>query len=298
MQLGMSKQFKKALTNITILSALSGPLLADVIVANDLNSSAGTNETINSLYSGNRGTNGGGDQSLQFGDVLYGTSYDDVIIGGLGIDVLWGNEGDDIIIGGTEDFNPLNRDRGCGGEGNDIFGWAPGDGNDFFDGGEDIDVLILGLVGENRSSDGNETDGPFFEVSTDQSFDGVYLDENDLPLVDVANGPGFCEIIEHDDSNRDALSVLKIDHLVQFILRAKRSAFLDSLETDTPLEDDGLRIAMHLNNVEFLVCGGTEAGTAKVFDLSRVPAEEVDLSQLPLKAQALVSDSFITPVSL
>lgn len=298
MQLGFSKQCKKALLSTIIFAAFSATANADLFVASDLNSSEGSNEAINSLYSGNLGTNGGGDQSLQFGDVFYGTSYDDVIIGGLGIDVLWGNEGDDIIIGGTEDFNPRNRDRGFGGEGNDVFVWAPGDGNDFFDGGEDIDVLILGLVGENRSSAGNETDGPFFEVSTDQSFDGVYLDENDLPLVDVANGPGFCEIIEQDESNRDALSALKIDHLVQFILREKRSNFLDSLETDTPLEDDGLRIAMHLNNVEFLVCGGTEAGTAKVFDLSRVPAEEVDLSQLPPKAQALVSDSFITPVNL
>jgi hypothetical protein len=52
---------------------------------------------------------------------------------------------------------------------------------------------------------------------------------------------------------------------------------------------------MHINNVEYLVCGGTEAGTAKVFDLTVVPAVEVDVSQLPLKVQALVGDSFIAP---
>ena len=83
------------------------------------------------FFSGNRGN--GGDQSLQFGDAVVGGDDDDVLIGALGIDVLIGNGGDDVLIGGTEDFNPLNRDRGFGGVGDDVFVWAPGDGNDFFD---------------------------------------------------------------------------------------------------------------------------------------------------------------------
>ena len=43
---------------------------ADIIVGSDLNSSNGANAVINSLYSGNRGSNGGGDQSLQFGAIF------------------------------------------------------------------------------------------------------------------------------------------------------------------------------------------------------------------------------------
>ena len=298
MQSGISKHFNKAVLATAIMSSLCTQVSAGVIQGNDLNSSVGLNETINSLYSANRGTNGGGDQSLQFGDMLYGTSSDDVIIGGLGIDVLWGQGGDDILIGGTEDFNPLNRDRAFGGEGQDIFIWAPGDGNDYFDGGNDIDVLVLGLIGESTGSSDNGEVAPFFQVSNSADFDGIYLDENNLPLVDVANGPGFCEIVERDENNVADLTALKLDHLVRFVLRGKRTAFLESLETDTPLSDDGLRIAMHINNVEYLVCGGAEAGTAKVFDLTVIPAVEVDVSQLPLKAQALVGDSFNTPSSL
>lgn len=298
MQSGLKKQFKKALLATAIFSSLNTYVNADVIQGNDLNSSVGANETISSLYSANRGSDGGGDQSLQFGDMLYGTSNDDVIIGGLGIDVLWGKDGDDILIGGTEDFNPLNRDRAFGGDGNDIFLWAPGDGNDYFDGGNDIDVLVLGLIDERETLEGGMAAAPVFEVSNDQTFDGIYLDENNLPHVDVANGPGFCEIVERDENNSADLEALKLDHLVRFVIRSKRADFIASLDTESPLADDGLRIAMHINNVEYLVCGGTEAGTAKVYDLTVVPAVEVDISQLPLKAQTLVGDSFSNATAL
>lgn len=83
---------------------------ADVLIGNDLNSANSTNSDIAAIYSANRGTNGGGDQSQQFGDALEGTANDDLLVGGLGIDILFGGAGDDIIIGGTEDFNPFNRD--------------------------------------------------------------------------------------------------------------------------------------------------------------------------------------------
>lgn len=79
---------------------------AETIIGNDINSTDGINESINRIYSGNKGTKGGGDQSLQFGDQLYGTSSDDIITGGLGIDVLFGHQGNDVLLGGTEDFNP------------------------------------------------------------------------------------------------------------------------------------------------------------------------------------------------
>jgi hypothetical protein len=295
MHTNLSHRLKRTLLATAIFSSLSGFLHADIIIGKDINSNVGPDETINALYSANRGSEGGGDHSLQFGDILYGTANDDVIIGGLGIDILWGKAGDDILIGGTEDFNPLNRDRAFGGEGEDVFIWAPGDGNDAFNGGSGIDVLMMGLIGENKNAQ-NETEGaPFFLVSAPGKdgtgdFDGIYLDDNGLPLVDVANGPGFCEIVEKNAAYSEALQALDVDHLVRFILRGKRSSFLASQDTETPLTDDGLRVAIHLKNVEFLVCGGAEAGSVEVFDLSVVPYAAVDASQLPLKVQALIGD--------
>jgi hypothetical protein len=291
MHTGFSNILSRTLLATAMLGSLSGYLHADTIIGKDININNGPTERINKIFSGNKGTNGGGDQSRQYGDILYGTASDDVIIGGLGIDILWGKDGDDILIGGTEDFNPLNRDRAFGGEGEDIFIWAPGDGNDYFDGGDDTDVLILGLIGENKNATNDEDEAPYFDVSDNGDFDGIFLDDSGLPLVKVASGPGFCEIVEQDDTYSEALQALKIDHLVRFILRTKRTDFLASENTDTPLSDDGLRIAMHINNVEFLVCGGQEAGTFHVFDLSVIPYVEVDVSQLPIKAQALVSET-------
>lgn len=294
MQTHLSHRFKRPLLATALLSSLSAFVHAEVIIGKDINSNVGPNDAINELYSANRGSNGGGDQSQQFGDILYGTADDDVIIGGLGIDILWGKAGDDVLIGGTEDFNPLNRDRAFGGEGEDIFIWAPGDGNDFFDGGNGTDVLMIGLIGENKDANGASLGAPFFTVSPPGStgagdFDGIYLNNIGLPLVDVANGPGFCEIVEKNEAYSEALQALNIDHLVRFVLRGKRNSFLASQETDTPLTDDGLRIAVHLKDVEYLVCGDAEAGSVKVFDLSVVPYVAVDESQLSLKAQALIN---------
>jgi hypothetical protein len=293
MQTGFSNSFTRTFLAVTLLGSLSGYLHAEVIIGKDLNSNNTPNERINKIFSGNKGTKGGDDQSLQYGDILYGTNRDDVIIGGLGIDILWGKAGNDVLIGGTEDFNPFNQDRAFGGAGDDIFIWAPGDGNDYFNGGDDTDVLILGLIGENKSPTNNTDAAPYFAVSAPGNpgtgdFDGVFLDDTGLPQVNVASGPGFCEIVEKNEAYSDALDALKVDHLIRFVLRGKRSSFLASQETDTPLADDGLRIAMHINEVEFLVCGGEEAGTVKIFDLSVVPYVAVDISQLPVKAQALV----------
>ena len=90
---------------------------------------------------------GGRDQTLQFGDVIFGSRRDDLQIGGLGTDILAGGRGDDVIIGGIEHFNPLNRDRAFGGLGNDIFIWKPGDGSDLWNGGPGLDVVVFGLIG-------------------------------------------------------------------------------------------------------------------------------------------------------
>ena len=267
---------------------------ADVITGTDLNSAFSEESSISALYSANRGSNGGGDQSLQFGDVLQGTPYNDLIVGGLGIDILFGGEGDDFLIGGTEDFNSFNRDRAFGQEGEDSFIWSPGDGDDFFDGGPGLDVVFLTLIGESKDDNGESASAPFFSVNPpskagSQNFDGIFEQSPGVPVINVAGGPGFCEVVERDEENKQGLEDLGLDHLVRFILRGPRAAF-DAADSsfDPATLDDGLRIALHLKNVEFLVCAGKTADTIRVLDLRVVPAQEVDISSLPTRAASLL----------
>lgn len=287
-----------AKTVFMISCGLPSISMADVVVGSDLNSSKGENSAINALYSGNRGSKGGGDQSLQSGDVVYGTNSDDVLIGGLGIDVLFAKEGNDILIGGTEDFNPLNRDRAFGGAGDDIFIWAPGDGNDFFDGGEGTDVLMMALIGE-KSSDSNITT-PVFSVNPpnkegSQDFDGILLNDNNLPFVRV-KGPGFCEVLGQNSSkgNSPTLADLNLDHLVRFSLKGVANNFDNTLlsnpDADVSQLDTGLRIAVHLKNTEFVVCDSRQGDAIEVFDLRSTPIEKVGLDQLPAKVQTLIAN--------
>lgn len=257
-------------------------------VGSDQNALFGVDAAISDFLSANRGSNGGGDQSLQAGDALIGTDESDLLIGALGIDVLIGNGDDDVLIGGTEDFNPFNRDRGFGGDGDDVFVWAPGDGNDFFDGGEGADVLMLGVIGELRDSDGSEVGAPFFNVSPpsapgSQDFDGIFIDpSNGLPVVNVAGGPGFCSVVDGstDSAEQDALDALGLDHLVRFTLRGPAA--------DAGNPDTGLRIAMHIRNTEFLVCGSETPGELVVLDLTTSPPTPVDVSVLPSQAFSLI----------
>ena len=275
----------------------TAPLQSETLVGTDLNSSGSTDAAIAALYSANRGTNGGGDQSLQFGDSLVGGGDDDLLIGGLGIDVLIGGDGDDVLIGGTEDFNPLNRDRAFGDAGDDSFVWAPGDGNDFFDGGEGTDVVFFALIGESTDADGSTAGAPFFAVSPPGTSGAGDFDEieviDDNPVLNIAGGPGFCEIVEPDEDNSAGLEALGLDHLVRFVLRGPRANFDNALAADPSLDPDtldtGLRIAVHLRNVEFVVCATPEGGAFQVIDLRQVPAIEVDAGQLPSRASVLAN---------
>lgn len=290
------KLISKTLIASSILLATTTSF-ADVKTGTDLNTTTSANEDIAAIYSGNRGSNGGGDQSLQFGDVITGTVNDDLLIGGLGIDILLGGTGDDIIIGGTEDFNPLNRDRALGQEGDDSFIWAPGDGNDFFDGGLGQDVLFMTLVGENQNAAGETQGAPFFGVTPpnlagSRNFDGIFEVTPGIPVLNVAGGPGFCELVEKDATNQAGLEELELDHLVRFVLRGPRAVFdVADPSVDLNTIDSGLRVAVHLKNVEFLVCGTQAGGGVKILDLRSVPAQEVSISNLPTLAAQLLNDA-------
>lgn len=250
------------------------------------------------------GPGGSPNQSLRAGDVLQGTVEDEVLIGGLGADVLLGAAGDDVLIGGTEDFNSSvdgdargsdNRDRAFGGEGADAFIWAPGDGSDFFDGGEGVDVLILGVLAEAADSDGSTAGAPFFNVNppgTDgsQDFDGLFLEaDTNRPTVRVSASPGFCTVLD-DSTNQAELDTLELDHLVRFSLRA----IADDFDAGVRSDDDGLRVSISLKNTEFLVCtrrdiiedGGED--NIEVLDLTTLPPTAMALSDLPEAIQQLI----------
>ena len=111
------------------------------------------------------------------GDLLYGGSGNDVLIGGAGHDVLHGGTGDDILMGGS------GNDTLHGGDGNDIlFG---GSGNDTLIGGKGDNILAGG--------DGNDT----FRFSSDSLEGKTHGDTiTDFHVGDVAK-----------DNNADVLDL-------------------------------------------------------------------------------------------
>lgn len=221
----------------------------------------------------------GRDQSLQFGDILVGSFTDSLLIGGLGSDVLIGGVSNDIIIGGIEHFNPSNRDRAYGGWGDDIFIWKPGDGSDLFIGGPGHDVVVFGVIGE--VVDGNVE----FAVLNDQKSAEVAIDPTTkLPLVDVTNSPGFCDVIDQSSSPeaKDELKALGLKHLVRFSIRGIANDF----EAGVQDVDNGLRVTLHLNGVETLVCTNRDGGQIEVVDLTTTPPQVIasGVSQQELSA--------------
>ena len=247
------------------------------------------------------GPGGSPNQGLRSGDVLQAGATDSVLIGALGVDVLIGGNGDDVLIGGTEDFNSSvdgddrgsdNRDRAFGGAGNDLFIWAPGDGSDFFDGGPGTDVVAFGVLGEERDSDSSTNGAPFFNVNPPGSdgsanFDGIYLNPTTrLPTVRVTSSPGFCTVLDQS-TNPNELAALSLDHLVRFSLRAIANGFDSGARTD----DDGLRVALSLRDVEYVVCTKREVvegggfDNVEVLDITTYPPTLATLADLPMSVQ-------------
>lgn len=218
---------------------------------------------------------GGIDQSLAYGDVLFGSSVSDLLIGGLGTDVLLGNEGEDVLIGGLEHFNPVKSDFKFGGPGNDILIWGVGDGSDLLDGGPGEDVLILGLVGEVENGE------TVFRVRENEQAGQVFIDPaTQLPVVDITNAPGFCAVIDssHTADSAQQLQALSLNHLVRFFLREQA----DSFQRGEQKTDNGLRQTMHLRDIEYLICPARAGGALEVLDLTASPPQAAELSVLAL----------------
>lgn len=195
---------------------------------------------------------GGRDQSLQNGDSLVGTDDADVQIGLLGIDTIQGGAGRDVQIGGP-DPGPPNNDRAFGGPGYDVFLWQPGDGSDFFDGGPRVDAIVFGDITINEA-----TGRPF-----------LYSDTG-LPEIDVTNVGGFCEVVDGaDPEDAAALEDLGLDQLVRFFARGEADDGADD-------GDNGLRVTLHLVDVEYALCGSRAGGAIEIFDLRASPPVLLD----------------------
>ena len=260
-----TNRLKNTLTSIAVITVMATSTSA---MARKIHTEIGAdNNSIKNAFiqPQDKALSGGGrDQTMQFGDVMFGTRHDDLLIGGLGTDILAPGRGDDVILGGVEHFNPSNRDRAFGGNGHDIFIWKPGDGSDLWNGGWGHDVVILGLVGE--VVDGQTV----FAVNKDKKTGKVAIDPaTSLPQVDVSNSPGFCEVIDASSSHKakKELAALNLDHLVRFSIRGIANAF----ERGDQNKDNGLRVTLHLKDVETLVCTSREGGHIEVIDLTSTP---------------------------
>lgn len=272
-----------ALTVTLAATALALSGLPSLLVGSDLNTTANT-----FVQPQDPALAGGGiDQSLRSGDVLQGdlgASLDDVLIGRIGVDVLLGGVGDDVLVGGTEHGNPENRDRAFGGPGNDVFLWAPGDGSDFFDGGEGIDTVALGLIGE---LEGGQL---VFRASGNQLPGDVFIDPaTGRPLMSVTTTNGFCEVLDASSSATAAaeLAALDLTHLVRFFVRTVNQAF----QAGTQNTDNGLRVTIHMRNVEVVVCASPAGGAIEAWNLTVSPPTPLPvasvLARLPLLGQMI-----------
>jgi hypothetical protein len=266
----MNNKFKLAVVSVVAISAL---VISSASIANSrfhvkLRTQIGAdNNSIQNPFVQPQDpalSGGGRDQTMQFGDVIFGSKRDDLLIGGLGTDVFIGGRGSDVIIGGVAHFNPSNRDRAFGGRGNDIFIWKPGDGSDLWNGGSGLDVVVFGVIGEVVD------DNVEFKVLNDQQAGEVAIDPTTyLPLVDVSNSPGFCDVIDdsYSPEAKAELDALNLDHLVRFSLRKQANEF----ETEVQNTDNGLRVTLHLKSVEILVCTNRDGGQIEVVDLTSTP---------------------------
>jgi hypothetical protein len=223
---------------------------------------------------------GGIDQSLQNFDLVLGDYYQpSILIGLLGEDVLAGGTQTDIIIGGPEHGNPRNRDKAYGGLGDDMFLWAPGDGDDFFDGGPGLDTIVFGRIGERDA-----TGALVFQGSNNQLAGDVWIDPiTGLPRIDVTNSPGFCEIIDPSSAPgaTQELQAIGVQRLARFFVRGVNQSFVNGTQST----DNGLRVTLHLVNVEFLVCTSRQGGAIEAFDLRTTPPTPVPFSYVPLAVQ-------------
>ena len=147
---------------------------------------------------------GGEGEIEREGNLIIGTSCDDLIIGNNddetiftrpGDDVVYANDGDDIII------STVGNDRLYGGEGSDLIN--PGSGSNLVDGGPDDDVL-LGASGSGIIAGGNGNDKIFGGTGSPIMYGGRGANHFDCPVSALGLGAGI--VMDYNPSNGDTIS--------------------------------------------------------------------------------------------
>ena len=170
-------------------------------------------------------------------------------------------QGNDVLIGGMQDFDADNRDFAFGHEGDDILLWEPGDGEDFFDGGQGKDVLIVSRIMGSVGPPGND----------------VLLDsKTGYPIIDINNTPGYCEVTRNSVSNQ-----LNPNYLITFKFRNSTNCSGKNSGVDEQMR-------VHLEHTEFVVCPSKKGRGVDVFDLRRALITKTVTRVLPAKAYRLI----------
>lgn len=129
---------------------------------------------------------------------LDGGAGDDVILGSQGADVIFGGAGDDFVFGDN------GNDTVFLGADDDVFQWAPGDGNDTVEGGDGTDNLMFfgANVGENINVVANGGRVLFL-----RDVANVTMDLNDLENIEFRALGGADNITIGDLSGTDVKRV-------------------------------------------------------------------------------------------
>ncbi|MGB0908960.1 MAG: hypothetical protein ACPGYT_01240 [Nitrospirales bacterium] len=144
-------------------------------------------------------------------------------------------------------------------------------------GGKGKDAVMFGKIGEVGESGNIEFNvNPPGKPGSQDSNPIFFSLRTNLPLMGVSGSPGFCEIIDKSNAvdGKATLDALNVDHLVKFLLKGERNDRTDD-------GDNGLRVMLHLKDVETLVCTNPDLEAIQVFDLTQVPAQEIDVDDIP-----------------
>lgn len=155
--------------------------------------------------SGAQNTGGGGTDRLTSIENLYGSAFNDTLVGNAGDNVLMGWDGNDIISGGK------GEDTLWGSAGNDTL--DGGDGDDWLVGGAGDDV-IKGGAGADWSSYEDATAGVTVDLTKTTAQDTIGAGKDTLTGVESIWGSKFADVLTGDansnylfaDAGNDTLS--------------------------------------------------------------------------------------------
>jgi len=194
--------------NANVAGEQTATILQDLgvsIVRRD--SATGASDDIVFSAPGNRGFSGSsGNDMLNGGvgnDSIGGSSGNDILFGGDGRDLLMGGDGDDVLRGGAGKNDHLRGDRG-----NDIYLFAPGDGDTTIDnnyGNVDQDVLrfMAGISPEAVTAVRNRNSLDLTVQTTGEIVSLVNYFYGDI------TGPYLIDAIEFSDGTRWDISTIR-----------------------------------------------------------------------------------------